>query len=109
MSTLSHCPSSFYSDGLDGDLPQASSLAQRVVPCDVYKPNQLSSFNGRQEGFLLANTCCCIVPDVHVDVMVCLEDAEQSSQTLVFKCLYLTFCVSVNVQPNSRAESTRDV
>ncbi|KAH3741595.1 hypothetical protein DPMN_048320 [Dreissena polymorpha] len=55
-----------------------TSLAQRVVCGDVAKPGTYtnrSSFDGRQYGLLLANTCCGHFPDVlcgfmlHIQVM----------------------------------------
>ncbi|KAH3735256.1 hypothetical protein DPMN_041720 [Dreissena polymorpha] len=60
-STHSHGPFSFSSDGLDGDLPQASPLSKTVLQresCLVkFKPSKLSPFYGGYDGFFWANKC----------------------------------------------------
>ncbi|KAH3711746.1 hypothetical protein DPMN_071419 [Dreissena polymorpha] len=64
-----------------------NSLAQRVVPGDVSKPRQLSSFDGSQKGLLWNNKFCCYVPDVLVGLVLRIGDAEQASETFKFKCM----------------------
>ncbi|KAH3863014.1 hypothetical protein DPMN_025990 [Dreissena polymorpha] len=54
------------------------SLAQRVVPGDMFKQSKLSSSDSRQMGILWTNKCCIHVPDVFVGRV----------ETLIFKCLY---------------------
>ncbi|KAH3738234.1 hypothetical protein DPMN_044864 [Dreissena polymorpha] len=48
------------------------------LPCDVSEPSHLSSFDGRQEELLSANTCCCHVSDELVGLVLHVGDAEQS-------------------------------
>ncbi|KAH3769918.1 hypothetical protein DPMN_171199 [Dreissena polymorpha] len=55
---------------------------------------QLSSLDGYQERFMWSKKCC-HVSDVLVCIVFHLGAAEQSSETLVFKCLYPAFCVRV--------------
>ena len=64
------------------------------MPGDVSKQIQLSSLDGYQEGFMWSKKCC-HVSDVLVCIVFHLGAAEQSSETLVFKCLYPAFCVRV--------------
>ncbi|KAH3694505.1 hypothetical protein DPMN_081945 [Dreissena polymorpha] len=54
------------------------------------KQNQLSS-----KGLLKASKCCSHVTDVLVGLVLCIGDAEQSSETFMFKCLYPEFRVNV--------------
>ncbi|KAH3695529.1 hypothetical protein DPMN_082990 [Dreissena polymorpha] len=63
------------------------NLSRRVVPIGVSKPRQLLSFDYCQEGLLSTNKCCCHVPDVLVGIVFLVGDAEQPSETLVFKGL----------------------
>ncbi|KAH3735361.1 hypothetical protein DPMN_041880 [Dreissena polymorpha] len=65
------------------------------MPGDVSTISYTLPFDGRHEGFLWAQNCCCHAPDVLIGLVLQPEDEKQSSETLVFKGLYPAFCVRV--------------
>ncbi|KAH3730308.1 hypothetical protein DPMN_056291 [Dreissena polymorpha] len=61
---------------------------------------------------LWTNKCCSHVPDVLGGLVLRIGDAEQSPNTLMFKCLYLAFYVRVKrpgFEAVSRKETTWDL
>ncbi|KAH3801019.1 hypothetical protein DPMN_154663 [Dreissena polymorpha] len=86
-------------NGFYGDLPLVCPGAQsckRVMPGDVSKPRQLSSFD-RQEWLLWRKKCCYHVPDILVCLVIPVVDEDQSPESLKFKDLFHAFCVRVNL------------
>ncbi|KAH3710380.1 hypothetical protein DPMN_069858 [Dreissena polymorpha] len=53
---------------------------------------KLSSLDGHQEGFMWSKKFC-HVSNVLVYIVLHLGDVKQSSEPLVFKCMYPAFCV----------------
>ncbi|KAH3843247.1 hypothetical protein DPMN_116758 [Dreissena polymorpha] len=70
-------------------------IVLKTESCLVTKPSQLSSFNGRKLRLLGTNKCCSPLSDVLVCLVLRVGNAEQSSDTFMFECLYHAFCVRV--------------